>query len=319
MQAGRSIDVHCHHFAFTPKNGGYVHPKFYQSARIRWYLNAIGVLNWQEAFLRRLPETERIDVCYKERLIQQIESSSLDHAVILALDGVYDERGFLDYHRTPKYISNDAVSSLCKESPKMLFGASVNPYRRDWKDELDRSIESGAVLIKWLPGVMGFDPSDERCLPFYELLRKHGIPVLIHIGFEYAVPSVNKHYSDLDRLLAPLNAGVKVIAAHCCGGRPIFDSKSMFEDMKRLLQLFPGLYLDVAAMASFHRKSRFLNALSDPIVRERLVFGTDYPIPVHPWAFRKELNASGRVLLPKNYPLKLEPLVCQQNMVNLLL
>lgn len=249
------IDMHCHHLAFSPRNGGHVHPKFAQSYRIRWYLNAIGVLNWQDAFLGRMPEKERLDERYRELLVGRIDASPLDHAVILAFDGVYNKKGFFDPERTPKSVTNNAVIALCRESPKMLFGASVNPVRRDWKDELD-------------------------------------------IGFEYAVPNVNIRFSGLDRLESVLQSGVTVIAAHCCGGRIIYDSPRMFADLRALVVKYPNLYLDVAALASFHRKSRFLNALSDPLVASRLVFGTDYPIPVHSWAFRKEI--AGREI-PENY------------------
>lgn len=292
------IDMHCHHLAFSPKNGGHVHPKFAQSYRIRWYLNALGILNWRDAFLGRMPEKEHLDERYREMLVSRLDASPLNHAVILAYDGAYDVKGFFDTERTLKAVTNDAVITLCKESPKMLFGASVNPTRRDWKDELDKCLESGAVLIKWLPNVMGFDPRDSRFGAFYERLRETGTPILMHVGFEYAVPNVDIRFSGLDRLEAVLQSGVTVIAAHCCGGRIIYDSPSLFADLRALVVKYPNLYLDVAALASFHRKSRFLNALSDPLVASRLVFGTDYPIPVHSWAFRKEI--AGRKI-PENY------------------
>ncbi|OGZ12862.1 MAG: hypothetical protein A3C93_03295 [Candidatus Lloydbacteria bacterium RIFCSPHIGHO2_02_FULL_54_17] len=293
-----SIDVHCHHLAFSPKNGGHIHPKFSKSYRIRWYLNAIGVLNWQDAFLGRMPEKERLDERYRELLVARLDASPLGHAVVLAFDGVYDANGFFEPERTAKAVTNDAVIALCKESPKMLFGASVNPLRRDWRYELDKCLDAGAVLVKWLPNVMGFDPGDVRIEPFYQRLRETGTPILMHVGFEYAVPNINIRFSGLDRLEAALRAGVTVIAAHCCGGRIIYDSPSLFRDMRTLVAKYPNLYLDVAALASFHRKSRFLNALRDPLVASRLVFGTDYPIPVHAWAFRKE--TAGRTI-PENY------------------
>lgn len=292
-----TIDLHCHHLAFSPENGGHIHPKFAQSYRIRWYLNSIGVLNWQDAFLGRMPTKERLDERYRTLLINRLDTSPLDHAVILAFDGVYTD-GIFDPDRTSKAVSNDAVIALCKQSPKMLLGASINPLRRDWEYELDKCMGAGAVLIKWLPNVMGFDPEDKRIIPFYHRLREAGMPILMHVGFEYAVPNINVRFSGLDRLEAVLRTGVTVVAAHCCGGRILYDSPRMFSDLRRLVEKYPNLYLDVAALASFHRKSRFKNALSDKLVASRLVFGTDYPIPVHAWAFKNEI--AGRKV-PENY------------------
>lgn len=293
-----TIDVHCHHLALTPKHGGFASEKFASGYRFRFYLAMLGILNWQDALLRRLPERERLDDLYRERLLTLAESSSIDHYVALAFDGVYDERGRFDRERTPKYVSNEAVVGLTRSSKKFLLGASVNPMRRDWSEELDRVIEAGAVLIKWLPNVMGFDPKDPRFVPFYEKLRAARLPILMHVGFEYAVDVINARYADLDRLEGPLEAGVTVIAAHCCGGRPIVDSGRMFLEMRSMLEKYPNLFIDVSAMASFHRKSRFVKVLGDSFVLSRAVYGSDYPIPLHPWAFRKEL---GRRKVPDNY------------------
>jgi uncharacterized protein len=299
-----SIDVHCHHFVMAESNGGFCHPKFASGLRVRWYLNQTGILNWQDAFLRRPPSREKIDELYAQKLIEQARGSTLEHIVLLAFDAVYDERGYRDLNKTRMYTPNIAIMKLRERAiasgcSKFLFGASVNPLRRDWEDELDEALESGAVLLKWLPNVMGFDPNarTQTMGRFYEKLRESGTPILMHVGFEYAVPNQNIAYSNLDRLEGPLRAGVTVIAAHCCGGRPVIDSKKMFDETKLMLVNYPNLYIDVSAMASFHRKSRFLAALADPLFSERMVFGTDYPIPVHKLAFPR---AWGRDR-PRNY------------------
>jgi predicted TIM-barrel fold metal-dependent hydrolase len=213
------------------------------------------------------------------------------------MDGVYDERGFLDIERTKNYVSNEAVLSLRRDSPKVLFGASVNPKRRDWKDELDRCLADGAVLLKWLPNVMGFDPVDPTIAAFYERLVETGTPLLSHVGFEYSLPVINDRFSDLERIIPALEAGVTVIAAHCGGGRILIDSDAMYQKLQEMVTRYPNLYLDVSAMASIHRKQRFLRSITDSVVKDRLLFGTDFPIPVHPMAFRKW---TGKMKLPEN-------------------
>lgn len=295
-----SIDMHCHHFTF--KKGGYIHPKFMNSKRIRMYLAGIGLISWREALRGNIPAPERIDELYCARLISQTAESPLDHVVALAFDGIYDSKGELDKDRTIKYVSNDAVLDLMRDCPKFLLGASVNPTRRDWKDELDKCLESGAVLMKWLPSVMDFDPADPRILPFYERLRETGTPILMHIGFELALPAKNAYYANIDRLETVLQSGVTVIAAHCCGGwpMPLLDVAGLWElpRMRRLVHKYQNLFFDIAGMTAPHRKPRLMNALADPVISTRIVYATDYPITLQTWAFRKQTRG---IVLPDNY------------------
>lgn len=290
-----TIDVHCHHVVIVRDNGGYVHsPSGFMA---RSLLTSLGILNWQEAFFARLPTQRRLDALYRDNLIRRIDESPLDHAIVLAMDGIYDERGYLDHDSTKNYVSNEAILALRRDSPKVLFGASVNPKRRDWRDELERCIAEGAVLLKWLPNVMGFDPSDPDISAFYARLVEVGMPLLSHVGFEYSLPVVNESFSDLDRMVPALEAGVTVIAAHCGGGRILIDSPAMYRKLQEMVERFPNLYLDVSAMASLHRKQRFLRVINDDVVKDRLLYGTDFPIPVHPWAFKKWLAG---VEIPEN-------------------
>ncbi|MEK7628203.1 MAG: amidohydrolase family protein [Patescibacteria group bacterium] len=297
------IDVHCHHLAFCAENGGYIHPKFGTGFRASAYLNTLGILNWREAYLSSRRDRQRIDEKYRQLLVARVEESELDHAVILAFDSVYDSKGLPDYARTPKCVSNKATAALCRASRKLLFGGSVNPYRRDAMDELEYCLQEGAVLIKWLPNVMGFDPADPHNLPFYDRVRQAQIPLLIHIGIEYALPNIDMRFAGLDRLEAVLKTGVTVIAAHCCGGKPFREDYTHFAEMSRLVQEYPNLYLDVSGMAAAHRKPRLLTSIGDAVVQKRLVYGSDYPVPLHPWAFGRELRRAGvkRKDLSRNY------------------
>jgi len=56
------------------------------------------------------------------------QTTELDAAVILAFDSVYDRDGTLNQSATHLHVKNDYVMELAKKHPKMLFGASVNPY-----------------------------------------------------------------------------------------------------------------------------------------------------------------------------------------------
>lgn len=273
-----------------------------QSRRIRIYLAGIGLVSWRDAFRGDIPSPEIIDELYRARLVSQTQESSFSHVVALAFDGIYDTKGRLDKDKTIKYVSNEAVLDLMHDSPKFLLGASVNPTRRDWKDELEKCLEAGAVLIKWLPSVMDFDPADPRIASFYDRLRETGTPILMHVGFEFALPTTKGKYSSISRLEAVLNSGVTVIAAHCCGGWPIpfIDLAWLWEapTMRRLVEKYPNLYFDTAGMIAPHRKGRLINALADPVISQRIVNGTDYPVLQQPRSFWRQTRG---IVLPSNF------------------
>jgi uncharacterized protein len=279
------IDVHCHHMRLEKLN-----EKFLNDIRVRNYLCSIGLIGKKEMLgLRPLPSVGALSEAYRAALVDSVNSSALRHAVILPLDGVYTN-GEFDAQRTAWSVSNDDVLALTKESPKLLPAASINPMRRDWEDELAKCAEGGAVLIKWLPNVMGFDPGDRKLERFYKAVIDKNIPLLSHVGFEFAVNNIDTGYAELSRLGLPLEMGVTVIAAHCCGGRPLIDSKRQLDELKRTIAQYPTLYMDVSATAAIHRRSRLGNVLADDLLRSRVVYGSDYPIPPHRWAFPDKLG-----------------------------
>src|SRR5438128_2637859 len=87
------------------------------------------------------------------------DAVELDAAVILAFDAVHTPDGVFDTANTHLYVTNDFVIDLAKRHKKILFGASVHPYRKDAVPELERCIANGAALIKWLPITQGMDPA----------------------------------------------------------------------------------------------------------------------------------------------------------------
>src|SRR4051812_1918669 len=121
---------------------------------------------------------ERTERDLEQRLAEVIDKSTLDAAVVLAFDAVHDRAGIRDDAITHLYVTNDYVIELRDRHPNMLFGASVHPYRRDAVAEIERCVSAGAVLMKWLPPTQNLDPSDDLCVPFYEALAHHKLPLL---------------------------------------------------------------------------------------------------------------------------------------------
>ena len=149
-------------------------------------------------FILRLLKVKKGDLVhadrlYVERLAQWVrESKSIDRAVALAFDGRWRD-GELDRAHSALVVPNDWSRDAARANPDaLLYGASVNPERPDALDELDRVADEGAVLVKWLPNVMGFDPGDARFKAFYRKLAELRLPLLSHCGMEFTLPG-GKH------------------------------------------------------------------------------------------------------------------------------
>jgi predicted TIM-barrel fold metal-dependent hydrolase len=219
------------------------------------------------------------------------ESNHVDRAVFLALDRVHDRHGNPDPEQTHLYTPNDYVADLASREEKVLFGASVHPDRKDALDELDRVVEQGAVLLKWIPSSQNINPRRKRYNAFYRKLAELKLPLLCHVGAEHAVPAPEpeEHYRKFDqpdRLVPALEAGVKVIAAHCC--TPVFSwDPNYFDDFIALMHRSDeeqwGLYADVSALVGpFPYRAGLLKRVVTELPHERLILGSDYPIPVSP-------------------------------------
>src|SRR5687768_750781 len=67
-----------------------------------------------------------------KKLIDTLDATEkLDAAAVLAFDAVHDGEGRMDEANTHLYVTNDYVAKLAKQHRKVLFGASVHPYRKD--------------------------------------------------------------------------------------------------------------------------------------------------------------------------------------------
>ena len=231
-----------------------------------------------------------VDRRYLDHLVAQVEASpSVDRVVLLPLDGVYGADGRLDERRTGILVPNEYVREVCRAHPRLVPACSVNPLRADAIAELDRCAAAGAVLCKWVPAAMGFDPADPRCAPFHARLRELGMPVLSHVGTEFALPTVEEPLGAQGRLGAVLDAGASVIVPHAGSLRFLGDARD-WEGLVGEMRRRPGLWIDDSALLMFHRRRRLLRLLRTPEVHARTLHGSDYPLPAHPLAFADRIG-----------------------------
>ncbi len=223
-----------------------------------------------------------------ERLNKRIEQSKyIDKAIILALDGVIDKKTKqLDKVNTQYYVDNDFVSREASKYPKLLFGASINPSRENSIELLENVYGQGAVLIKWIPSIMHFDPADKTFEPFYRKMAELNIPLLTHTGMEKSFPNTNDSLADPRRLELALKSGVTVIAAHIATtGKS--EGQDNFERILPMFDEFPNLYADISSLTQINKLGYLAKALKIPKLTEKMIYGTDWPMQyfpvVSPW------------------------------------
>ena len=224
------------------------------------------------------------------RLVSNIEGHGKHR--LLAFDKNYNRDGSANLLKTEFYVSNDYVFAIAEQYPGLFEPViSVNPYRVDALTELERGAKRGARVVKWLPNAMGIDPSDPLCDPFYQKLRELNLVLLSHGGEEKAVDAQEDQKLGNPLLLRrPLDAGVKVIVAHCAGlgdNEDLDDSQHRrlpnFDLFLRLMaeKRYEGLvFADISAMTQVNRCGAPLTTvLRREDLHERLVNGSDYPLP----------------------------------------
>jgi predicted TIM-barrel fold metal-dependent hydrolase len=222
---------------------------------------------------------------YVDVLLKYVQTSRwVSQVVLLALDGVYDSRGHFDAGRTHFSLSNSYLLEVCRQHPEFLPAVSINPQRRDALDELDRCAAAGAVVVKWLPNAQCFDPAEPRYRPFYRRLAEYRLPLLTHSGHEFTLVAPDQSLGDPQRMRLALDEGVTVISAHGgSSGLPFMELHRA--TVLRLVRTYPHYYLDSSALCSPNRVAMALMLRHLPQLQERLLFGSDYPVPVIPHQF----------------------------------
>jgi uncharacterized protein len=265
------LDVHVHISATTPGRGS-MSPRILQSIPFR-------IMRWKLGITGADEKSER---AVEDKLAETIRGAKkLDAVVVLAFDAVYDGEGRRDEANTHLYVTNDYVIELAARHKNMLFGCSVHPYRKDAVAEIERCVKAGAVLLKWLPIVQNFNPADARCIPFYEALAHYKLPLLSHTGGEKTLPCLDLSVADPMLLLPAIERGVTVIAAHC-GTRSAPSETGFLPHFSKLARQHEKFFGDTSALNLPTRSYAWHTLLNDKTLRDKLVHGSDWPVPSLP-------------------------------------
>lgn len=266
------IDMHVHIAGIGAGNTDcYVAPALRNNMRFNQYLAGFGV-----SITEIQQKGDQIAV---DKLAERLQSSNtVKGAVLLALDGVINQEGQIDYQKTEVYIPNDYVLKQVKRYPTLFYyGASINPYRTDAIERLIADKNEGAVLIKWIPNIQHIDPADPKLIPFYTKMRELNLMLLSHTGQERSFSSADDTLGDPQRLELPLSLGVTVIAGHVAT-TGLNHQQSNYARILPLMQKYPNLYADISSLTQINKLGYLQQALNEPRLKGRLIYGSDYPL-----------------------------------------
>lgn len=289
------IDCHVHLAALPEaRNGCYISPHMLKSPLFRFLL-------WKHGLSPDNPS--QANQKYVDDLLTELRASRrVRQAVLLGMDGVYDQAGRLLQDQTHFLISNDYVLETARAHPEdFLPGVSINPQRRDAVDEVHRCADAGAALVKVLPNAQQFNPAEMKYKAFYRALAERKLPFLSHVGYEFSLIGKDQSVGDPSRLRIALDEGVTVIAAHACSyGLMLYERflPVLLDFSKR----YPNFYADISALTLPNRFRMLLHLRRHPEIHDRLLFGTDYPLSVmHVAAWgRLGFRALGQIMRTRN-------------------
>ncbi|MBI5599864.1 MAG: hypothetical protein HY890_09065, partial [Deltaproteobacteria bacterium] len=118
------------------------------------------------------------------------------------------------------------------------------------------------------------------------------LPLITHPGSEFALPVVDRSLGEPSFLRPALDCGVRVIFAHGLSSGVFFHER-YFNTAKELIKTYPNLFLDASALTLPTRMRMLLKIRDNPEIKERLLFGSDYPLPAFSSLLRPFMRRSG--------------------------
>jgi mannonate dehydratase len=237
--------------------------------------------------------------------------------MLFAFDWTHNAQGQPEKTHSIFHIPDSYAASIAKQYPQHFeWVGSIHPYRPDAIDALESAKANGARAIKWLPSGMGIDPSSPKCDKFYQKLAELNMPIISHTGRESAVQGGNQSFGNPLHMRRALDAGVRVVLAHCASdghdedldnhGKTIksFELFTRIMDTPAYTKLAFG---EISAITLINHAWVIRPLLQRQDWHARLINGSDYPLPgILPLVSTKQLFRSG--LLEESYLLFLQTL-----------
>jgi predicted TIM-barrel fold metal-dependent hydrolase len=228
---------------------------------------------------------------YVNTLIRSVRNSnSVEKVALFGIDEKIGESGNILHKDATVCASNEDVMSVYAKNQDVIIPFfSINPLRADAVELIDRYADIGFKGAKFMQNYWEVDTNDAKFIPYYEKLKARNLPVVFHIGSESSLPS-NKAYESIKMIEQPLKLGVKVIVAHMAlSYEPMKIAKALRRDPKYfpqeyftlldMLEKYDNLYADISAILTPVRAKVLRHLSSYAKVHDKLLYGSDYPVP----------------------------------------
>jgi mannonate dehydratase len=288
LDAGAVWDAHCHVFGNGDSGSGlWINPAMERIWQPQQYLQRLFYLN--AGCVHDSPG--HVDASVVDRLLNQCEAMPAGfHAILFAFDWARDEAGRPVRERSTFFVPDDYAAGLAARFPAHFeWAASIHPHDPAALDRLDAAAAGGARAVKWLPTAQGIDPASARCDRFYRKLADLRLPLITHAGDERAVRGFGEDLGNPLRLRRPLDAGVRVVVAHCAslgtgrdldaGGTSTVANFDLFARLMDEPQHTRNLAGDISAVTQGNRMEVVATLLARRHWHARLLNGSDYPLP----------------------------------------
>jgi len=187
---------------------------------------------------------------------------------------------------------DDLVAGAAANADVLIPFGSVDPRRPDALAEAGRQLDDlGVRGMKFHPTLQGFDPSDERWFPLYDLVESAGVPALFHTGqtgIGAGMPGGHGLRLGLSNpILLDVVAGafprLTVIMAH---------PSVPWQDEAIAVATHKGnAYIDLSGWSPKYFPEALVRQANGPL-QDKVLFGSDYPL-LTPDRWRRDVAGLG--------------------------
>jgi predicted TIM-barrel fold metal-dependent hydrolase len=261
---------------FNPNMDSYMHP----------------ILKVQKLFYINggCTDPDRVDESYLKRLVEISMGMPIGFkSMVFAFDRFHTEDGKPDNAKSIFYIPNEYAAAVAKANHGIFeWVASIHPYRPDAIEVLQKAHAEGARAIKWLPSGMGLDPLSPKCGRFYKAFVDLNMPIISHTGRESAVQGGTQAHGNPLRMRKALDAGVRVVLAHCASdgydedmdkGNAMVKSFDLFTRLMDTNDYKGLVFREISALTLINHAWAIKPILERSDWHDRLINGSDYPLP----------------------------------------
>lgn len=207
-----------------------------------------------------------------EKLLEQMKQNNIDYAIIIP-DNIEND---------PKIADLDTAITFTKEKNNLFLLGSPQIIQRG-SSEINKYKEllvQGTIKgLKFFPGHDPYYPTDERCLPYYEMCQILNVPVVFHTGENSNNPELSK-YNDPKYIVevAKKYPNLKVVITHYYWPK--------IEYCYEITKNISNIYFELAGTADDEvlEKSGGIEKMREVLLKtikdrpNQVIFGTDYPM-----------------------------------------